>query len=368
MRYFLYIILTLSFYKTNAQSTHVLYGERNPETNTTNLYFDKEGLLYPNYSIPNDSLLKSNNSLRVWYGKNEKVFIEIAKKYKCSFDGYSNANCFTLNDSIGAFFTRLLDSKHSNGIAFLIHGFRKPFVAINGDSDSPTDYSTLAQTFQKYYPSNTAIVGVYWDGLYSCCFSSNLKKNARLLRLFEIAQTNAEKTGEGLKKIMSQLNQDTITIITHSLGAKVALYSVLNISTNASSKTPTNKRVNICLIAPAISAESISDNYLKRNPTPAIPTADNYHLFIVYNEKDFALKKKEHKLLLFGPGPYKYGNTTLGCNFKNAALKLETKFKVSFKQSTLRIYNCTKSVGKCHHVRCYCSAYNLKEVFGDMGK
>lgn len=367
MKQLLILIITLSLCKTYGQGTNVLYGERDLETSNTNLYFDKEGLLYPNYKIPNDSLIKSNNSLKEWYSKNENLFIEIAKKYNCGFDGFSDANCSTLNDSIGAFFARLINSKHINSIAFLIHGFRKPFVAINGDSDSPTDYSTLAQTVQKYYPSNTAIVGVYWDGLYSCCFSSNLKKNARLLQLFEIAQTNAEKTGEGLKKIIGQLPQDTITIITHSLGAKVALYATLNFSNNAL-KTLTNKRVNICLIAPAISAESISDNYLNRNPTLSIQTADNYHLFIVYNEKDFALKKKEHKLLLFGPGPYKYGNTTLGCNFKNAALKLETKFKGSFKQSSLRVYNCTKSVGKCHHVRCYCSADNLKEVFGDMGK
>jgi hypothetical protein len=94
---------------------------------------------------------------------------------------------------------------------------------------------------------------------------------------------------------------------------------------------------------------------------------DNYSLFIIYNEKDFVLKKRDNKIGILGPGPYKYGITTLGCNHHKCTIKLEKYFKTNYPNSPIHLYNLSY-IGKCHHVRCYCYGVNIEEAFGDMEK
>jgi len=361
------IIFTIfTFCNLFGQSKNVLYGERDLKSTAENIYIDKDGTLYPSFNISDRSLEACNASLKEFYLKNPSIFLEISKIYNCSFNRYSKENGLVLNDSIISKFINQLNKKNINTTAFFIHGFRKSFKSANGDYDSPTDYSILNEAYTKYSAANSAIVNVYWDALYDCCFSSNSKKNKAMFLLFEEAQQNAEKTAVTLNKILIKTKSQTVDIVTHSLGAKVAVYSLLDVN-DKGIKTPSNK-VNLFLIAPAISPELISDNYLKRNSNFDLNNSDNYSLSIVYNEKDFALKKKDDKLGLFGPGPYKYGNTTLGCNYNDGCEKLKNYFKSNLPKSKIILYNLTSAVEKCHHVRCYCSNENLKAIFIDKNK
>lgn len=346
------------------QHNNVLYGERDIAADTAGIYLDKNGIIYPKVRIPNDELRAANSSLQEWYRGNEKEFVEIARGYNCNFESYSDINAAVLNDSIVETVARRLNIAPTNTITFLIHGFRKPFAPQNGDSSSPEDFETLAATFQRFNSTQTKIVSVYWDALYGCCFSASSKKNRPLFELFELAQTHAEKAGNTLRKIASKISKDTLDVVSHSLGAKVALHALLDIS-QIPSDTPTNTRVNICLIAPAVSGDMIVENYMKRRPPNDISSTDNYHLYIVYNEDDFVLRKKDNRIGIFGPGPYKYGNTTLGCNYKGAALKLQSKFNSLFKFSEIKLYDLSR-VGKCHLVSCYCYGNNLERVLADM--
>ena len=76
---------------------------------------------------------------------------------------------------------------------------------------------------------------------------------------------------------------------------------------------------NICLIAPALSGDSFK-NYYTRTTKFDFKSKDNYKLTILYNDHDFVLRKK---VGWFGPGPYKYVNTTLGCNTKGCTLDFQ---------------------------------------------
>jgi hypothetical protein len=353
------IIITLSYSGAHSQSKSVFYGERDLASSQKNLYLDKEGLLYPPIFIPDSSMEASHSSLQEWYKKNESTFLEISRSYHCAFTSYTDENCFILNDSLfSSFISKTYPKEHSSA-TILIHGFRKPFKRVNRDTDSPLDFATLGKTCRKYNPQ-TIITEVYWDGLYDCCISASRKKNAPFFDLYAKAQLNAEKAGFSLNKIINRISYDTITIVSHSLGAKVALYALLDI-TNKGIKTPSNKRVNICLIAPAISPEMISDNYYKRNTSIDYKKSDNYSLAIVYNERDFVLLKR---IAFIGPGPLKYGVTTLGCNYRNAAIKLEKNFHALYLASSIHLYDLS-FIGKCHLVSCYCYSDNLKAVFED---
>lgn len=363
MRYFLLTLQLLAPLLLAAQTPHVLYGQRNLAGDSTRLFFDKNGFLYPSRLIPNREMEEADNSLLGWYQNNPSVFIDIAKSYNLLVDSVNDSTCRLLNDAIAATFAEKLNREPSAAFTFLIHGFRKPFVSENRDRVSAEDFKILAEAYQQHSRVPSKIVEVYWDGMYGCCFSANSKTNKYLFQLFEMAQKNAAVTGNALKAVLCKMETSTINILTHSLGAKVGMYAVLNIS-DSSMRTP-SARINICLIAPAIAADLILDNYVKRNAAVDSPREDNYHLYVVCNKKDFVLKKRDNRLGWFGPGPYKYGNTTLGCNFKKAALKLQSKFRQTYPSSEIRLYDLS-SVGKCHHVRCYTNSGNLQQVFLDM--
>ena len=366
---FLFIIFFIPFISNIlAQNTNhnVLFGERNL-TNIDNstkisIYLDKNGFIYPDFFISNTSLTSSGASISKWYENNPKQFLEISKKYHCKFSKYNLENSNILNDSISSFYIKQINQTKTNfqSLTFLIHGFRKPFKETNGDASSPADYKTMQETFNKYNKTKTFFVEIYWDGLYGKRFSANLKANKIMYEVFEKSQINAEFVGAGLKNIFSNVKFNTINIITHSLGAKVALFAVLNMK-NETTKTASNNKINLILIAPAISAELIADNFHKRNTKnyeSSNKNADNYHFIIVYNENDIALRKK---IGFVGPGPYRHGNTTLGCNYDNAASKLKTDFLTKFPNSKLDLYDCS-SVGGCHLVSCYFSSKRLQEL------
>jgi hypothetical protein len=141
----------------------------------------------------------------------------------------------------------------------------------------------------------------------------------------------------------------------------VAVHSILNMG-DINAATPSAARVNICLIAPAISADLIFQNYLIRNSQWDMANGDNYRLYIAYNENDFVLRKKDYAIGIFGPGPYKYGNTSLGCNHRHAAERLAEYFEANFPVSFVGLYDLS-SVGKCHHVSCYVYESNVKALF-----
>ena len=349
---FLFICSFLS-----GQSTNVLFGERDLKIEEPAVYIDKEGSFYPDYLISNSSLDNCNASLINWYSKNQNDFMVISKKYNCLFDKYSVENCNILNDSIISSIKKSIFSKKgtTTSVSFLIHGYRKPFVKSNGDRTSSRDYAIMKETFQLKL--NTLFVEVYWDAMYDCCYSTNRKKNKVLYRLLEEAEKNAIPVGQGLRKVFCNLKFDTVNIITHSLGAKVALNSLFN-SSESDLPTPTNNRINLCLIAPALSADESFEKYYNRKTNLDFKKKDNYRLLIGYNDHDFVLRKK---VGWFGPGPFRYVNTTLGCNHKGCVLDLKKYFAKEFVNSPILLFNLS-SVGQCHLVGCYCSSGHLDEM------
>ena len=346
MKFIVGIILTF-FTLSKSLGQHVLFGERNRILHENNLFFDKEGFLYPERYISDSSLTKTNCSLRLWYQENNVVSDSLLNKFgiKNSKLVSENELLNQLNDSLISEKARFLSMNHST-LTLVIHGFRKNFNETGVDVSSVTEFQLFNEAIRRY-KSDFEPVDVYWDGLYDCCFTLNSKKNKEIFQLFEPATKHAVLVGNQLHRLIEKTSVASVTLIGHSLGAKVAVQF-----------TPdgaVSKKYRVCLIAPALSAEEIKQLYQTLPEKAAI----NWH--IVYNENDFVLKKKDNKIGVFGPGVKKYGATGLGCNYHNELLNLAAYIATNYPTVSIYLDNKT-SIGKCHSLRCYTPADALAEV------
>ncbi|WP_111308848.1 alpha/beta hydrolase [Confluentibacter sediminis] len=351
---------------------NVFYGEKSnyfePTENTYRLFFDKEGRLYPETFIPDEDLKTNNASLKNYYSKNKPKLINLIRELDLDFDSFSESNFNTIQ---GCLIRNKLDLinkeiRQSTKVFVLIHGFRKPIEPMNGSSSSQEDNNYLKDSILKQFAPNADVkfIEVYWDGTFECCVGWNIKTNKRIFKLFENqAIKNAEEVGYSLRNILTEIKAEEINIISHSLGARVAATSLFNLKSSKTDrdmrdlKTPSQSKINICLIAPAISSEPFKGYYNRTSANEYFKKKDNYTLTILYNEDDFVLKKKFKNI--FGPGALKYGNTSLGCNYNNEIEVFSKLFKEDFKNSKVQAIE--TNIGKTHLVKSYANSNSFEE-------
>lgn len=328
-----YILLS----STPGEGQHVLYGEREL-TNKFAVYLDREGNIYPPVFISNSRLSESGFSLSNWYEKHPDQFAFIAKSVGI-VGVYSSEKLNQLNDSLVA---RLVQGwKNEKELNFIVHGFRKSFVQQNEDSTSTAEFLVMENRLKMYLTS--PIIRVYWDGMYDCCISKDTKRNKEILEMFQIAQVQAEQAGKGLSRILNQLSCEKVNLISHSLGALVIS------STKENTKPVRKHQCNWLFVAPAIDHTALAFD-----DGSALPFD---HLGIIYNHKDFVLKKKDPFIGWFGPGNKKYGNTSLGCNCDRDMAKLKKELHRSHPHFKLDVFDFT-SIGKTHKVKAYFGSDN----------
>jgi hypothetical protein len=351
-------IFLLSFLSGFSQ-TNVVFGERESALNQTAVFFDRQGNMYPDYFISDTSLQNCQASLESWYINNADEFEKIAKIYNCHFTYPDEQSLIILNDSILAFKIRAINSlsDSSKSLNVLVHGFRKSFRQ-SMDRSSTQDFVFWEEAINKSSELIIPSLKIYWDASYDCCFSTNSAKNDLLFEMFERTYKQADTIGLALRSILNKLDFKQINIIGHSLAAKLIQSCIYNVIPNSISGL-TQEQVNICMIAPATSGGKAWLSYQERNAS--IPKQDNIRLLILYNEKDFALRKKDNKLGLFGPGADKYGCTRLGCNKGHEAEKLADDFNEKYPNSTIKLVDCTK-LGRVHSSRFYVDSVFFGEV------
>jgi hypothetical protein len=331
----------------------VLFGERKLENQDVSLYLDRQGNIYPDYFISDSSLNNCEASLNSWYRYHPPDFGKICDQNGIIIKNFDDA-VTQLNEKLARKACRKIENLAgvSSKLTFVTHGFRKGFVEQNRDSTATADFLVMEENVHKY--SSSPIVRIYWDATYDCCFSSKFKRNNELFEMFEKAQNQANQVGLGLRRVIPYLQIDTIYLITHSLGARVYANLAFNV-TESDLPTPSQSQVNFILIGPALS-RAIFDNYEERNTSL---TYDNYKWAIVYNRKDFALKKKDPIVGWMGPGSHKYGSTSLGCDC-HGDIK---KFKKQKRDSTGNFaFFDFKSIGRTHKVKQYFQSPLLKNV------
>ena len=348
------LLLSLSVFAQSTQS--VLFGERNTylrkEPNVLRVFLDRNGDFYPEVAIPDAELQENKAALRDYYAANEAAFLRVAQQYGLSVTAYSEEAFGRLQSRIAQSLADSLNAISEELELFvLIHCFRKPLRNRSGGTTSVQDYAAVRQSIHSRNVSSAPLLflEVYWDGTYDCCFGRQLKVNKRIFRLYEeVAQVQASQAGYGLRRLITQLDRNHLNIVTHSLGAQVGLSLLSNtfderVSARQQSwATPQQDTIRVALLAPAISAAPFAE-YHERTTGGEHLQQDNYVLSIIYNEKDFVLRKRWK---IFGPGPRKYGNTSLGCNCRKEAEKLKERFQQDYPRSSLTLYQA--QVGGTH--------------------
>jgi hypothetical protein len=361
------LFLLLFFISINILSQknqNVVYGEKEnyykPSENSFGLFLDKNGDFYPKQFILDKDLIAFKSSLKDFYKNNVSKFIGITTKYGLKFDTFTNSNFISFQEILSESIIKNMNefSKESH-LYVLIHGFRKPFIKQKRGTTSIEDYNSLKTSIYEI-DKNAKFIEVYWDGMYDSVLGKNSSKLKVMYKLYENeGQQNAAITGYALRKIISKISLKNYNIVTHSLGAQVGISLLTNTYKKRVSKhcfdykTPSQSKINIFLIAPAMSKDPFND-YYDRTTNLNFREKDNYNLAILYNKKDIVLRKK---LFIFGPGPKKYGDTSLGCNYKNEIVKLLEMFTQNFEKSPFKTYNTTRN--KDHRIRNYVKTENF---------
>lgn len=350
-------------------SQNVVFGEWaryfEQEEGLVRVFLDRHGDFYPNSVILEADLQERNASLREYYAAHPAAFSAVAQEYGVSTQAAFDEAFAAFQSSIVADLLRQVNAlDEQSDLFFLIHGFRKPMLPQRGGSPSSRGYAAVRASIQESYAARSrraVFVEVYWDGTYDCCIGRKTKVNKRIFKLFEdVAQINASEVGYGLRRLVSAVDRQELSIVTHSLGAQVGLSLLTNTYDERIAReeqalpTPPQEQLNVCFLAPAISRAPFEE-YHERTTDTDPATEDNYQLSILYNEKDFVLKKRWK---IFGPGPKKYGNTSLGCNCRKEADKLQAHFSETFPNSALTLYDA--NIGATHRFVRYARA----EAFG----
>lgn len=351
----------LIFVSGNSFPQHVYFGERDLKNSETSIHFDKDGFPYPDFFIADSTIEKSYGSLYHWFMQNGDAFISICADYNYFPEAIDERTIFTLRDSILNRWIAKINRQAVDfpAVAFYIHGFRKEFVQKDNSVTSVAEFTMLKENLAGYGRPKALEIEVYWDGMYDCCFSKNLKRNKELFEMYEEANGNAARVGMGLRRVLNGIQSDHIQLLAHSLGAKVVTTALFGQADNI--PTPSQSTIFVCLLVPAIDGVKTFASYYDRKSAADFKTIDNYHLLVVYNEEDFVLLKKDPRTGMIGPGPKKYGETTLGCNYKGEALKLQKYFSGHFPHSELQLLN-RSDMGPCHSLRCYTKDQELKAV------
>ncbi len=341
-KYFLITLLCSCF--VNSWSQKVYFGERDSLNIDLekSLFFDENGWVYPSIFISNKLMDSCGGNLQQLYLKSIKLRKEVCYKYQLIDTGNIDLLVLKINDSVKEIRLRELKKYYQNlnELRVWCHGFRKPFQSLSvSDFTSPVDYKEAISKIQKG-PMNLPIddLFIYWDGKYDCCFGTDFKKNKQLFHLFEEANKNAQKVGQKLGEILVEIPVKSYKLIAHSLGSKVLMHTF-----SAFKNLEASYSIKLVLFAPAMDKQFfIQNTYLLSNSI-------DFSALIFYNEKDFALLKKDNKFLLFGPGTKRYGNTSLGCNRYNEAIKLKKKYENSANRKISLVDKTT--LGKKHSWR-----------------
>jgi hypothetical protein len=351
------------------------FGERSVQltaapSNTVRIFMDKSGFYYPELFIRDAELENNCSSLQEWYMSNEKKLAQLCDQYNVSNAGTVDEKIAALNDSIAAGYLALINKKAKpfKSIDVLIHGFRKRAYGKKDklSSYSVDDYKSFEKALQKDSAS-VLFVEVYWDSKFITPASSYKYKG---FELFEQAGLpNADRVGLQLRKVISHVECDHINIITHSLGAKVGCELLFNASKGAYTDerllmTPAQKDVRICLVEPAISPDVFNDYYSRTGTFDYVPK-DNYKLGIVYNENDFVLLKNYNfGMIHILSSPLEYGNTALGCNYKDCIAGVKQLFAEKYPNSVLYEPFDFSSVGSDHRLYRYGVSEKFAKVIG----
>jgi hypothetical protein len=265
-----------------------------PETptsdNVVRIYIDQNGSVYPKdrkYDVKDNVFYSPDNGnvadLKSYYTKND------VKTYKKLQRHYHLKKWSAIQDTMLTECANLVNQKlQPNGkLVILVHSFNNPMPE--------NDYQEMEEAINaKLHNNNTVYLEVYWDG-----FMTKKKTDDASKMVWEAAQRSSAKAGLTLRKVLDQVDNGDVYVVTHSSGAGVGTALLFNLegkksrmSTGANGETiytPRQSNVTFAMIAPAIEGKEAFESI--KNTVPK-DMGYNYKKIVVgYNMHDYTVMK-----------------------------------------------------------------------------
>lgn len=349
----------------------VLYGENQsnlsaPDSNTVRIFMDKNGYYYPDIIIPDQELKRACNSIPNFIITNWVANNNLRQAFpQVSFENPAQA-ANVINDIIVQQHIERINRRAAayNSVTFLIHGYRKKAWG-NIDSYNSLSYDDFTAVKNALQGLNTLFIEIYWDSRYINP-KKFLKQGAKVpLRLFEnFVIPNSLQVGLSLRNLVTGLQVTNLNIFTHSIGGLVASEMLFNASGRnipgeQTLRTPVIPNIFLCMVAPAMAPETLTNNYYSRNTSYDFNKADNYRLAIVFNHDDIALTKSFGGFVRLFTGrtnALTYGNTSLGCDYMNCLASVQGFFQSHNNTVFYPPLDVTTYAGGNHYMASYVSA------------
>jgi len=344
----------------------VLFGEHNAAVATSEegiyrVFMDMNGDLYPDYPISDTALAKAGNSqLRTWAQAFPEQFVAIAQHYDTSISNYSEANYQNFQQKVLQQVLEDLNQGDEDIQTWVIHGFRKKMYGLDAHHYTRTSLTDnkvvqkVISTQQARHDVKHRTVELYWDGKFKEVergFSGALE----LGRIFrDESIPNAVQCGYALRKVFQGLEQDRINILSHSAGTFVASALLFNLDEQEHLPTPNQEEIRLALVASASPGVALFKDFYRRQSSVDFRQKDNYAVMNVVNENDVVLRK--------GGLARKFGDTSLGCNFKGEATELKAYFESHF-SATFFDHVFVTSSGYSHFLSSYVQAPEFGSVW-----
>jgi pimeloyl-ACP methyl ester carboxylesterase len=242
-------------------------------------------------------------------------------------------------------------------LVVLIHGFNDTAVA---------EYAILKRQINKTIsPEIPFYLEVYWDGLKAWS-----EEFFDIVTIWDRANATAPYAAYTLRKLFAMIGDADTYIVAHSLGACVATRLLFNPKDRrrfplkkqwAALPTPSQSRIHLALLAPAIAGERIFKHFCQTVPNGQC--ANYKSILIGYNKHDYATTKKCRWPLSFIDH-----STALGCHggiVKRVGILVKNQ-QPALQFQTVDFSDCLDS-HHSHHIYQYvkCGKFDefIKQVF-----
>jgi len=336
-------LLVLAFIFSSCHVSYVAFRPEqiithNDSSSVIRVYIDRYGDFYPSPDVP---IVQKDFNVYGWRSSStlaslKYYFLTDSTRLKslCSYYGvrrdslpgaaFREVQRRILKNYVD-YIKQTINMQQADKLIYLVHGFN--------DIVADTEFMQMRDTIlkKKYNSAKRPVfVFIHWDGL-----NAKDTDGTAVVKVWKPALLDSRYASISLRKLLIGLEQETQTpavIITHSLGAGVALGALFNttskwgffnlLTSNADKErlaalqhTPTPVApIRIGVLAPAIPGKRTFVDFNQRVPKPFESSQNHIEKVVIgYNYNDYGVTKKNKFFFNINLSRL-YGSTSLGCN------------------------------------------------------
>ncbi len=271
-------ILTLLIFLSSCQGLkrYVLFDKKVIDNKqTSEIFFDRYGNLYPEVGIEHSKIFENNASL-------------LGMKLNANDTQSINEIQNQIIASVVSKINNEVEKKGIDNVTFIMCGYN------NSYAEAKEKLQLLKNRILNESGKSTYIIELYWDGTFT---TKELQKSIN----YGKGVRNSYFVGMGLRRFINQLNVKKVRLLSHSQGANIITQALFNQEKKLTKKllsdfsikyslpeyATINQSVRAAIVAPAIDGYETFIDYNK--------TSDNkmreFQFIVGFNKFDSALQK-----------------------------------------------------------------------------